>query len=81
MALSGLYSADYYRKAVHKIKVDDNVKEVLVGPDTFEVSKKFGKILKRFVNTDRKAQSINLDLPRARVCKKYQHCTLIIMAN
>ena len=36
MALSGLYSADYYRKAVHKIKVDDNVKEVLVGPDTRE---------------------------------------------
>ena len=47
MALSGLYSADYYRKAVHKIKVDDNVKEVLVGPDTFEVSKKskFSKIV------------------------------------
>ena len=59
MALSGLYSADYYRKAVHKIKVDDNVKEVLVGPDTFEVSKKskFSKI----VNTTGK-RTINLDL-------------------
>ena len=59
MALSGSYSADYYRKAVHVIKVDGNVKEVLVGPDTFEVSKR--SKLSKFVNTTGK-RTINLDL-------------------
>ncbi len=59
LALSGSYSADYYRKAVHVIKVDGDVKEVLVGPDTFEVSKR--SKLSKFVNTAGK-RTINLDL-------------------
>ena len=59
LIVSGSYSANYYRKAIHKIKVDSNVKEVIVGPDTFEVSKK--SKLSKLVNTEGK-RVINLDL-------------------
>jgi len=38
--LSGRYQADFYRKATHQIKVDWNVKEVVLGDGVFPVVKK-----------------------------------------
>ncbi len=40
MVLSGNYNADFYRKRIHTVKVDSNVKEVTLGEGIFHVSTK-----------------------------------------
>lgn len=47
LLISGSYKADYYRKAIHTIKVDSNVKEVVLGDGVFPARPKsgLGKIL------------------------------------
>ena len=39
MIISGMYQADFLRKATHEIKVDKNVKEVIFGEGVFPASK------------------------------------------
>jgi len=47
MMISGSYTADYYQKAIHPIKVDYNVKEVVLGEGVFPIrtKSKFQKAL------------------------------------
>ena len=40
--ISGKYSADFYRKSTHPIKVDYNVKEVVLGEGVFPIRTKSG---------------------------------------
>ena len=40
--ISGKYSADFYRKSIHPIKVDYNVKEVVLGEGVFPIRTKSG---------------------------------------
>ena len=40
LVLSGIYTSDFYRKAIHTIKVPSNVKEVILGEGTFPIRKK-----------------------------------------
>ena len=40
MILSGTYEADFLRRAVHSIKVDHNVKEIILGDGIFPISHK-----------------------------------------
>ncbi len=49
LMISGIYSADYYRKAVHPIKVDYNVREVVLGEGVFPIRTKsgLGKVISR----------------------------------
>lgn len=42
MMITGRYTADYYRAAVHQIKVDHNVTEVVLGGGVFPVEPKSG---------------------------------------
>ncbi|MDI1495286.1 MAG: hypothetical protein K8823_592 [Cenarchaeum symbiont of Oopsacas minuta] len=59
LMVSGSYSANYYRKTIHPIKVDNNVEEVVIGPDIFEVRKR--SKLSKLVNSSGK-RIIDLDL-------------------
>jgi len=47
MMISGSYTADYYQKAIHPIKVDYTVKEVVLGTGIFPIrtKSKFQKAL------------------------------------
>ena len=47
MMISGKYTADYYQKATHPIKVNYNVKEVVLGEGVFPIrtKSKFQKAL------------------------------------
>jgi hypothetical protein len=49
LMISGSYTADYYQKALHPIKVDYNVKEVVLGEGVFPIrtKSKFQKALSR----------------------------------
>ena len=40
MLISGSYTADFFQKAVHPIKVDYNVKEVVLGEGVFPIRTK-----------------------------------------
>lgn len=40
LIISGKYVADYYRKAIHTISVDSNVKEAVLGDGTFPIKTK-----------------------------------------
>jgi len=42
LMVSGKYVADYYRKAVHTVSVDSNVKEIVFGGGTFSIRSKSG---------------------------------------
>ena len=42
MVVSGLYRIDFYRKATHKIEVDGDVVEIIVGGGTFPVQARSG---------------------------------------
>ncbi len=42
LILSGKYDANYYRKKIHTINVDSNVKEVIVGDGIFPIKKSKG---------------------------------------
>lgn len=46
LKISGIYSADFYRKATHPIKVDHNVQEVKLGEGIFPISGKSSLIKK-----------------------------------
>lgn len=42
LMVSGNYIADYYRKSIHTISVDSNVKETILGDGVFPIKKKSG---------------------------------------
>ena len=60
LMVSGKYVADYYRKAVHTISVDSNVKEITLGGGTFPIKGKSG--FKRAFVGNRGKNKIDLPL-------------------
>jgi len=59
LMISGKYIADYYRKEVHTISVDSNVKEIVFGGGTFPIKEK-SKFKRAFVGNRGKNK---IDLP------------------
>jgi hypothetical protein len=59
LMVSGKYTADYYRKAVHTVSVDSNVQEIVFGGGTFSILSK-SKFKKAFVGNRGKNK---IDLP------------------
>jgi hypothetical protein len=57
--VSGLYEADFFRKATHAISVDSNVKEVFFGGKTFSIKEK-SALRKAFVGSGGKNK---VDIP------------------
>lgn len=47
LLISGTYKADYYRRAVHTIKVDYNVREVIIGKSDSDNQNDFGVFFPR----------------------------------
>lgn len=60
LMISGKYVADYYRKAIHTISVDSNVKETILGDGIFPIKKKSG--FKRAFGGNRGKNKIDLPL-------------------
>jgi len=60
LMVSGRYVADYYRKVVHTISVDSNVKEITFGDGTFSIKEKSG--FKRAFVGNRGKNKIDLPL-------------------
>ncbi|MDH3611598.1 MAG: hypothetical protein OEM79_07555 [Nitrosopumilus sp.] len=60
LIVSGKYIADFYRKEVHTISVDSNVKEIIFGGGTFPIKEKSG--FKRAFVGNRGKNKINLPL-------------------
>jgi len=60
LMISGKYVADYYRKVVHTVSVDSNVKEIVFGGGTFSIRSKSG-FKKAFVG-NRGKNKIDLSL-------------------
>jgi len=60
LMVSGKYVADYYRKAIHTISVDSNVKEITLGGGTFPIKGKSG--FKRAFVGNRGKNKIDLPL-------------------
>lgn len=56
----GNYSANYYRKAVHSIKVDYNVSEVVLGDGIFPIREKSG--WQKMLGTKKGKNTVDLDL-------------------
>lgn len=50
LKVSGMYEADFFRKATHTLSVDSNVKEVAFGGKTFSIKKK-SALRKAFVGS------------------------------
>jgi len=57
LLVSGKYSANFYRKAIHTIVVDHNIKEVVLGDGIFPV-----KVKSKFQKTVRKTGKNKVDL-------------------
>ena len=60
LTVSGKYTADYYRKAIHTISVDSNVQEIIFGDGIFPINKKSG--FKRALVGNRGKNKIDLPL-------------------
>lgn len=60
LIVSGKYIADFYRKEVHTISVDSNVKEIIFGGGTFPIKEKSG--FKRAFVGNRGKNKIDLPL-------------------
>ena len=60
LLVSGNYTADYYRKATHSIKVDYNVREVVFGDGLFPIRSKSG--FQKTLSGKRGKNIIDLDL-------------------
>ncbi len=62
MMISARYTADYFKKATHTISVDQNVKEIVIGGATVDVSTKtgIGKILSKGMRM--RKNKVQLDL-------------------
>ena len=65
LILSGKYNADFYRKVIHKLSVDSNVREIVVAGDTFPIKQGkgiFGKLGTKIKSSTRKKNQIDLEL-------------------
>ncbi len=60
LMISGKYTADFYRKAVHPIKVDYNVSEVVLGDGVFPIRTKSG--LQKAFSGNRGKNKVDLEL-------------------
>ena len=60
LMISGNYSANYFRKATHTIKVDHNVREVVVGEGVFSIREKSG--FQKALSGKRGKNSIDIEL-------------------
>jgi len=65
LILSGRYTADFYRKVIHTISVEPDVKEIIVGGDTFPIKQGkgiIGKLGTKIKSSTRKKNQIDLEL-------------------
>lgn len=60
LMVSGIYIANFFRKAIHPIKVDFNVKEVVLGDGVFPVQPKSG--LKKAITRKKAKNKVDLEL-------------------
>ena len=60
LMISGIYSANFFRKAIHPIKVDFNVKEVVLGEGTFPIKTKAG--LQKALSRKKSKNKVELEL-------------------
>ena len=65
LILSGKYNADFYRKTIHVINVDPNVREIIIGDDTFPITQSkgvLGKLNTKIKKSTRRKNQVNLEL-------------------
>ena len=65
LILSGKYNADFYRKTIHVINVDPNVREIIIGDDTFPITQSkgvLGKLNTKIKKSTRRKNQVDLEL-------------------
>ena len=65
LILSGKYNADFYRKTVHSISVDPNVREIIIGDDVFPITKGkgvLGKLNTKIKKSAGRKNQVDLEL-------------------
>jgi len=65
LILSGKYNADFYRKTVHSISVDPNVREIIIGDDVFPITKGkgvLGKLNTKIKKSTGRKNQVDLEL-------------------
>ncbi|MFB5630674.1 MAG: hypothetical protein ACE5RN_03710 [Nitrosopumilaceae archaeon] len=60
LMVSGVYTANFFRKAIHPIKVDYNVNEVVLGDGVFPIRTKSG--LKKALSSKKGKNKVDLEL-------------------
>ena len=65
LILSGKYNADFYRKTVHPISVDPDVREIIIGDDVFPITKGkgvLGKLNTKIKKSAGRKNQVDLEL-------------------
>ena len=65
LILSGKYNADFYRKTVHSINVDPDVREIIIGDDVFPITKGkgvLGKLNTKIKKSAGRKNQVDLEL-------------------
>ena len=65
LILSGKYNADFYRKTVHSISVDPDVREIIIGEDVFPITKGkgvLGKLNTKIKKSAGRKNQVDLEL-------------------
>ena len=65
LILSGKYNADFYRKTVHSISVDPDVREIIIGDDVFPITKGkgvLGKLNTKIKKSAGRKNQVDLEL-------------------
>ena len=65
LILSGKYNADFYRKTVHSISVDPDVREIIIGDDVFPITKGkgvLGKLNTKIKKSTGRKNQVDLEL-------------------
>ena len=65
LILSGKYNADFYRKIVHTINVESNVKEIIIAGYTFPIKQGkgvLGKLRTKIKSSTRKKNQVELEI-------------------
>ena len=65
LILSGKYNADFYRKTVHSISGDPNVREIIIGDDVFPITKGkgvLGKLNTKIKKSAGRKNQVDLEL-------------------
>ena len=65
LILSGKYNADFYRKTIHTISVDPDVREIIIGDDVFPITKGkgvLGKLNTKIKKSAGRKNQVDLEL-------------------